>query len=112
VYNVHKRTNYEADAAAFAADAYAVDTMPGVAWRVFGWETQPDEDTEWSGIEQRTGNALAVMVGDDCRWSIEPDRLRPLAELEYCHVCGQIGCTHDGYIRETSPAYVAGEARS
>ena len=91
------RPNYEADDAAFPADAYSVAGWgAGIAWRVYGWETEPTEDTEWDGIEERTGRVVVVMVGDDRRFSVDPDDLTPLGELDYCASCGQVGCTHDG----------------
>lgn len=77
--------------------AYAVDGWGwGIAWRYLGPETRPDEDTEWSGYEIPTGNVLMVMVGDDRIHSIDPDDLRILPEDDYCHECGQVGCTADG----------------
>ena len=89
------RRNYEQDNETFPAEHYAVRQYPGVAFYVLGWETAPDEETEWSGYEQRTGNVLAVMVGDDYRHALDPDDLAPLAEDAFCHSCGQIGCGHD-----------------
>ncbi len=91
-----RRRNYEVDDAAFLADDYAVTGYPGIAWRVYGWETEPDEDTEWSGIEKRTGRVVCVMVGDDRRFTFDPDELTPLSEDDYCGSCGQISCAHDG----------------
>ena len=67
-----------------------------VAWRVLGWETEPDEDTEWTGIEERTGQVVAHMVGDDVLFSFDPGDLEEIHRSEYCGVCGQIGCAHDG----------------
>lgn len=93
------RKNYE-DAPEFTADAYTVAGWgAGIAWRVYGWETEPDEDTEWSGLEIRTGRIVAVMVGDDRRFSIDPEDLTPLAREDYCGECGQVGCAHDGLDR-------------
>lgn len=89
----------ERDSAAFPADHYSVSYYPGIAFWVEGWETEPDEDTEWTGYEQRTGFVLAVMVGDDYRHKVDPEDLTPLDELAFCHVCGQIGCAHDGIDR-------------
>ena len=91
--------NYEEDKEAFPADAYRVKGYGGVAWYVWGWETQPDEDTEWSGYEPRTGKVVATMVGDDRKFTFDPDEVTPLAREEYCGVCGQIGCGHDGLDR-------------
>ena len=87
------KPHYETDDATFPADAYRVAGYAGVAWRVYGWETKPDEDTEWSGYEQRTGKVLCVMVGDDRRVALDPEDVTPLAEDDYCPSCGQIGCT-------------------
>jgi len=76
----------------FPAVAYRVKGYRGIAFSVFGWEIEPDSDTEWTGIETRTGNVIAVMVGDDRQFSIEPEDLSPLEENDYCFECGQIGC--------------------
>lgn len=86
------RAHYDEDAATFPADAYRVKGWEGVAFSVLGWETAPDKDTEWTGIESRTGKVLAVMVGDDMIFRLDPDELTPLKGSEYCRSCGQIGC--------------------
>lgn len=91
------RTHYEADDAAFPADAYtAAGWGAGIAWSVLGWQTEPDEDTDWSGYEVRTGKVVARMVGDDRDFTFDPDDLTPLDEDDYCAECGQVGCTADG----------------
>lgn len=87
-----KRAGYEADREAFPAPAYRVRGYRGVAFWILGWETEPDEDTEWSGTEARTGRVVGVMVGDDRKFVIDPDDATPLDESEYCPGCGQIGC--------------------
>jgi len=85
--------HYEKDDAAFPADAYAVQGNKGIAYYVLGWETEPTEDTEWDGIEERTGRVVGVMVGDDHRWTFDPEDLTPIVSGEdYCPGCGQIGC--------------------
>lgn len=89
------QNNYEA-APEYPADAYTVAGWSGIAWDVLGWEIEPDADTEWSGVERRTGNLVVVMIGDDRHFSVHPDEVSPLDEDAYCHECGQIGCTHDG----------------
>lgn len=94
------RPHYEQDDDTFAADAYSVRGYRGIAWRVLGWETQPDEDTEWSGYEERTGRVVARMVGDDRYFGFDPADVEPIGEFDYCAQCGQIGCTHDGRERE------------
>ena len=88
------KTHFEIDDTRFPAAAYTVKGYSGIAWHVLGWETEPDEDTEWSGFEVRTGNIVAVKVGDDRRFTFEEDEITPLAREEYCGSCGQIGCGH------------------
>lgn len=83
----------------FSADAYTVAGYRGIAWYVLGWETEPDEDTEWSGIENRTGRLVAIMVGDDRRFTFDPEELTALDREAYCGSCGQVGCGHDGLDR-------------
>lgn len=85
--------NYEIDDETYPDENhYKVSTYPGIAFYVLGWETEPDEDTEWSGYEVRTGNLLVMMVGDDRRISVDPDYVSVLAEDAFCRGCGQIGC--------------------
>jgi len=85
----------------FDADAYTVDGFhKGIAFSALGWETEPDDDTEWSGIEERTGNLIVRMVGDDRCWSVDPSDVHPIEREDYCGECGQVGCVHDGYERE------------
>ncbi len=93
------RKHYESDRETFNADAYTVKGSGRVAWHVLGWETEPDEDTEWSGYEQRTGRVVAIMVGDDHCFTFDPADVTPLPREDYCGECGQIGCTHDGLDR-------------
>ncbi len=73
---------------AYRADGWGA----GIAWRVDEYESAPDEDTEWSGYEQPTGNVVAHMIGDDRSFTFDPDDLTPIAEEDYCGGCGQIGC--------------------
>lgn len=87
-----RRPHYEEDDKTFSADAYKIAGQPGVAWRAFGWETEPDEDTEWSGIENRTGKVVCVMVGDDARFAFDPEDLIPITSEDFCPGCGQTGC--------------------
>lgn len=94
----NRRPHYE-DAPEFDADAYTVAGWRGIAFRVLGWETAPDADTEWSGYEVRTGRLLVVMIGDDRRHAVDPEDVTPIARAEYCGECGQIGCGHDGLDR-------------
>lgn len=91
-----KANHYEPDVETFPVNAYKVDGHEGVAWRVLGWETASDDDTEWSGIEERTGRVVAVMIGDDRRFAFEPDDIHAIDDLAFCAECGQIGCAADG----------------
>lgn len=77
--------------AALDAESYG-----GVAFYFAG----PECASHWSAggeeyEEDETGNALMIMVGDDRRFSIDPDDITPLEDLAYCASCGQIGCTAD-----------------
>lgn len=92
--------HYEEDDTTFPADAYTVRGYRGIAFYVLGWETAPDADTEWTGIEERTGQVIAIMVGDDHRHVVDPNDLTPIAREAYCGECGQVGCSHDGLDRE------------
>lgn len=90
-----RRHTYEPDDNTFSADAYNVPHLKlKVAWRVLGWELEPDEDTEWTGIYQRSGQVLAIMVGDDSVHRFEPDDMQPISIEQFCSECGQIGCKH------------------
>ena len=93
------KAHYEEDDKAFPADAYTVDGYRGIAWYVMGWETAPDADTEWTGIEERTGDVVAVMIGDDRTFTFSPEEIHALDREAYCGSCGQIGCGHDGLDR-------------
>ncbi len=82
---------FETDDTAFPADAYRVRRWRGIAWWVMGWELDVDEAT---GASRRSGNVVAVMVGDDQPYTFSPDDLTPVSRFEYCGECGQIGCGH------------------
>lgn len=83
------RIQYEPADISFPADAYRVTGYDGVAWYVLGWEVEPGEEEM-----EATGRVVAVMVGDDRRFTFDLDELSPLGEGEYCPDCGQIGCGH------------------
>jgi hypothetical protein len=86
-------------AAAAEGERFLVEGNGGVAWRCAGAEERPDEDTHWSGYEVPTGRVLLVMVGDNAAYGFDPEDVSVLDELDYCHVCGQLGCGHDGLDR-------------
>ncbi len=87
------KKHYE-PATEYPAEAYRIDGFSGIACRILGWETEPDEDTEWTGYEQRTGRLVVVMIGDDHRFTADPEDVHELADDEFCWTCGQIGCPH------------------
>lgn len=96
----HHRYHYETDSPDPYPDAVRIAGYDGIACTILGWHTEPDEDTEWSGYETRTGRLVAVMVGDDHRFLVDPDDVSALAREDYCAECGQIGCRHDGFDRD------------
>lgn len=109
------KVQYESDDDTFNAPAYRVKGHGGIAWYVYGWETEPgptewydDDAKEWMYDEEpepvRTGQIVCVMVGDDRRWVFDPDDVEPIAREDYCGECGQIGCTHDGLDRSDTQA--------
>jgi hypothetical protein len=48
------------------------------------WEDEPDYE--------RTGQLIAVMIGDDRHFTVDPSDIHAIAENDYCPECGQIGC--------------------
>lgn len=87
-----KTLNKYEPATEYTDDAYEVKGYRGVAWNVLGWETELDADTEWSGIEPRTGLLVCSMVGDDRHFAFDPEEVTALEDGIYCPDCGQIGC--------------------
>jgi len=86
------------EAEEYSADAYLVSGWgAGIAFSVLGWETEPTEETEWSGYEERTGMLVVRMVGDNRNFSVDPDTVEPIAPEGFCRSCGQVGCTHNTY---------------
>lgn len=77
-------------------------TGDGVAYRFIREEAESDDDTEWTGEWFGTGMAVMVMVGDDREHTIDPQDVTILSDVDYCHVCGQVGCPHDGAERPPS----------
>lgn len=84
--------------------AYQLKGEPrGFAWRIVGAELElrevwlDDGESTYPSMEHReSGRVVAHMVGDDYLTAFDRDELEPLGELDYCAVCGQVGCTHDG----------------
>ena len=86
------KIRYEGDKR-FDDKRYKIDKL-GVAWYVQGWEIVETPDTEWTGELEKTGNIVAVMVGDDRQFIYDPKELLEILEDSYCGGCGQIGCRH------------------
>ena len=86
------RRDYE-KAIEYQADAYQIGKRD-IAWSILGWEMADNEDTEWSGYQERTGNLVAVMIGDDQHFSVDPADVKEITSDEFCAGCGQIGCGH------------------
>lgn len=73
----------------------AADLYPNAGiGEVFYCDGECEEPTE------NTDLAVMVMVGDDREHVIDVDDCIPIDDNDYCHVCGQIGCGHDGIDRE------------
>ena len=72
--------------------AYRVLGSSAVAWRITGYEFEPDEDTEWSGYQIATGRLIGHMIGDDRDETFDVDDLEPISDEDFCRGCGQIGC--------------------
>jgi hypothetical protein len=78
---------------------YRVAGMEGVAFYLRGYVKREQTMEEWelgADAEDDTSMVRAVMVGDDREHVIDVDDLERISEDDYCHSCGQIGCTHDG----------------
>ena len=82
--------------------AYQVRGYAGIAWRVHGLELETFETDDGDPDWRETGRLVCVMVGDDSRFAFDPEDVTALDEDAFCHVCGQVGCTHDGRERGQS----------
>lgn len=91
--------------------AVQVRGWPGVAFNVLGpelVEAEVDLEDLDGDLEDQLDqllevelvphehNVRVVMVGDDKVHIVDKDDITELAEEDYCSVCGQIGCMHDG----------------
>ena len=76
--------------------AVKVEGWKGVAFNVLGPAAR-EEVTEygWESFEDPS-QVRVVMVGDDKVHIVDKDDCTEIPEEDYCHECGQIGCTHDG----------------
>lgn len=110
-----------------ASARYSVAGYDGIAFYLRGFLTEtvqpeceghPAEDCGEDGLYCSIGDVLycdgscnspeeivneslvvAVMVGDDREHIVDVSDLTILADEDYCHECGQIGCGHDGIER-------------
>jgi hypothetical protein len=77
---------------------YTVAGYGGVAFYLDGWAAAYyDEDGE---AVESDRFVRAVMVGDDQEHIVDVDDLTVIDEDDYCHECGQVGCTADGRTRQ------------
>lgn len=91
---------------------YSVQGWGGIAFYLLGYDTEwtqeewiycgeGDEDDEANYLYnepeeiENTDRVRAVMVGDDRVFTFDLDELTPIADEDYCHECGQIGCKGD-----------------
>ena len=80
--------------------AVKVKGWGGVAFNILGPAPMLRED-EYGGVypDGDPDQMRVVMVGDDKVHIVDKDDCTEIPEEDYCHVCGQIGCTHDGLDR-------------
>ena len=75
---------------------YTVDGYEGIAFYLRGYKVTWTEESEWTGEpDVDTDYVRAVMVGDDREYIVDVADLTLLAETDYCHSCGQVGCGCD-----------------
>lgn len=81
--------------------AVRVKGWRGVAFNVLGPEMNEveDENGVWEELLPSPDRVRVVMVGDDKVHVVDKDDCTEIPEDDYCHECGQIGCTHDGRAR-------------
>lgn len=82
--------------------AVRVKGWKGVAFKVLGPEMIEvdclNSHTDYE-LRPHEHNMRVVMVGDDKVHIVDKDDCTEIPEEDYCHECGQIGCTHDGLDR-------------
>jgi hypothetical protein len=84
---------------------YTVERFgPGIAFWLAGYveeerEVEHEIDGEFEYVWETVTNdnmVQAIMVGDDIVHFVDVDELTVIGDDDYCHQCGQVGCTHDG----------------
>jgi hypothetical protein len=78
---------------------YTVAGYGGVAFWLKGWAILEHPSFEEDPVLS-DDVVLAVMVGDDEVHQVAVDDLTLIGEDDYCHECGQVGCTADGRTRQ------------
>lgn len=58
-----------------------VEGYPGIAWHELG------------RCDEHHNCTVMVMVGDDVPFHHDADDVTPIDETEFCHECGQVGCS-------------------
>lgn len=66
------------------------------------YEVQDPSEGEWNE-DPSTGRVRVVCVGDNRVHLVEYSTLTALEDRDYCHVCGQVGCKHDGRDDDPDP---------
>ena len=75
---------------------YKVEGYNGIAFYFAGHVMDRYMDEYGDVDEEQSGMVYMIMVGDDHKHVIDPEDVAIIDPESYCHVCGQIGCTHDG----------------
>lgn len=96
----NRRYDYETPTPDPYPEAVRVRQYAGIACVILGEQVEADDDTEWSGCKNTTGQWVAHMIGDDRLFLVEASDIQTLAREEYCGECGQIGCACDGWPRD------------
>jgi len=80
--------------------AVRIKGWSGVAFRILGPEmTEVEDELGYPDLEPSQDRVRVRMVGDDKVHIVDKDDCTEIPEEDYCHECGQIGCTHDGLDR-------------
>lgn len=80
-------------------DRYKVEGYGGVAFYFAGQQMVGVFDEygdSYPEDDEPTGMVYMIMVGDDYKHVVDPEDVIKIDDDDYCHECGQIGCTADG----------------
>lgn len=86
-------------------DYVKVGTYPGVAWWFVAHPLVFDDtcvlceygDHDGEDACRDYDQAIVRMVGDDRDFTVSTDDITRISGLEFCHDCGQMGCTSNVY---------------